>query len=1031
MKHFMKFFGLLAMIMALALCLVACNDPDPDPDPDPPVADVEFIVDGVDTNGYVIVYPEGDNEARQNAVTLCNIIKSITGERPEIVSDTTEAASYEILVGKTNRSISQTLAADMAKLNAADYHWGYYVDGNSLAICATHTVGWSYCFDMLSQTLVVENDLILAGDLRQVETLTQAAYDQAIRDAANEAAKDKIATLVEAIGKFKRSNFYTSSTRYSWSTVAAEVKKYGSYTVDYDVTDVVDMSSYMGNISSPELTPTVGQHPRLLFTSEDIPSIKAAMENPENAAALKNIKYYVESNVDGKLDPITYEDPAQTKAKGARYNANYNQTLLSVIQAKAFWYAITGEQVYGYQAIYAMLNYLKTLDIGFYDSDQCRYYGHTAYVAALVYDWCYDLLTDKAKEYMALGIQNACFVGYSSLPDGATHAGIKSELGFPPTGGTGPVEGHGSELALLRDFLSVAIAIYDEYPSWYELIGGRMFDQYIPARNYFYESAGMYPEGVSIYAPFRFLGDLYSAWMLQSALGENPYSDEMARVSVSMTAHIFAADGQMFSTGDGNVEYMNSYMTPMCALVSSYLYDDADMRAYAKTAGQLAKGGTNGCANLSATEILLCGMNGLKASDNYQNSIDLITYNGGYYQQIILRNSWSADSPVVLMRGASRTTYGHSHQASGEFQIYYKGLLAGDDGVYDNYGSDHHLYYHKATIAHSCLLVFNPDLAKTNGGYYSGGQPKVSGPADVNDYQAFIDGDIYSTGSVIGVKYGYNRDGSAKYAYYANDLTQGYAVNKVNYVGRTMLTTFTDDANYPMVLFIYDRIDVPETDYTKSFLLQCVAEPTIDPTTHVAIVDNGEGKMILNPLLGCGSIEAHGDDDGSDPDRFWISTQNKNLPSGGGLSSGADGSGQGGSQNNGTIWGKIEIQTAPGNLSDVMLNVIYVTDSDNDELLDVELLRGVGYYGATAANQVAIFAFGEDGIELCTDAIEFSVEGLDAKDYYIGGLAEGTWNVNVGGKDLGNMEVVAGEQVLVFSSRGAGTVTVTPVDLAE
>ncbi len=1035
MKRTVKLVGLLVLLAILTLCLVACNEPTPPPTPGPgTVSDLEIFKDGTNPNEYTIIYPDGKANVRSDAMDVNGLVYSILGgDRNDYmpISDAQAPVSaYEILIGETNRELSKELAAKV-NANTEAFRWGIAVKGNSIALYAADSIAWDMCFKAFTE-YVTGDSLIVASNLYRIEVLSQEDYDQNQVDIKNEKNKEEIEELQSLIAAFREGDFYGSTKRYAWADVKDQVEKTttedkpGRYKVSYDAREVVDMTEALAqqpyNAPAAENCPTVGQHPRLLFTEEDIPAIKAALNDPACATAYKTLKGYLGSEFDGKLEPIVYTDPVAYKAAGHRSLSNYSTYGLAVIQGKAFYYAITGELLYGYQAVYAMMNYLDTLDIGYFDSDQCRYYGHTAYTAALVYDWCYDLMSPELREMMALGIQNSCFLGYSSLPEGSVNnSGKKSETNFPPIGGTGPVEGHGSEMELLRDYLSVAIAIYDEHPDWYNLIGGRMFDHYIPIRNYYYSSAGAYPEGTACYAPWRYLADEYSAWMLTSALGENPFDPSMQQVVRSMAARVLNSKMDIFSTDDGGGTSAGSMYQN--AAISSYLYDDEYMRAFANYV--FSVGGSTGCANVTATELLICASRGMEKADHFYDGLDTITYNAGYLQEIVARRDWSDNSPAILMRGASSTTYGHSHQASGKFQIYYKGMLSGSDGVYDNYGSNHHYYYHKATISHSCLLVFNPRLKSTDNGFYSGGQPKGMGVSDTNEYKSFINGRL-STGKVLGVKYGYNLDGTAKYVYYDNDLTKGYAINRVDYVGRTMLTVFPEDPTYPMILFIYDRINVPEPDYTKSFLLQCAKEPQFDSERNVYVVDNGNGKMILHPLVGCGTMNAYGGDTGEAPQRYWISTQNKNCPSFGGLSSGGTGAG-GGRTNNWDCWGKIEIQSPAGNLKDVMLNVVYVTDSTNDEYLKIESIRGVGYEGAKAGNQVAIFAYGEDGISLSTEGVVFSVNGLEGKEYYIGGLAAGTWHVSVGDQDLGMMTVKDGEHMITFSALGAGTVSITPV----
>ena len=69
------------------------------------------------------------------------------------------------------------------------------------------------------------------------------------------------------------------------------------------------------------------------------------------------------------------------------------------------------------------------------------------------------------------------------------------------------------------------------------------------------------------------------------------------------------------------------------------------------------------------------------------------------------------DSPdVVAEMKVSEYHFGnHNHLDTGAFQIYYKGSLATDTGIYNTYGSDHDFNYYKRTIAHNSMLVYNPN----------------------------------------------------------------------------------------------------------------------------------------------------------------------------------------------------------------------------------------------------------------------------------------------------------------------------------
>ena len=87
-----------------------------------------------------------------------------------------------------------------------------------------------------------------------------------------------------------------------------------------------------------------------------------------------------------------------------RHNMDYR--VLAAIEAKAFRYALTGDAAYAREALAAIKNYIRTLDIpeGVLP-DECRAYGYVIYIAACVYDWCYDTLTPQDREQLVAGCE--------------------------------------------------------------------------------------------------------------------------------------------------------------------------------------------------------------------------------------------------------------------------------------------------------------------------------------------------------------------------------------------------------------------------------------------------------------------------------------------------------------------------------------------------------------------------------------------------------------------------------------------------
>src|SRR5690606_18188011 len=55
----------------------------------------------------------------------------------------------------------------------------------------------------------------------------------------------------------------------------------------------------------------------------------------------------------------------------------------------------------------------------------------------------------------------------------------------------------------------------------------------------------------------------------------------------------------------------------------------------------------------------------------------------------------------------------HQHADSGQFQLFYRGALAIDSGIYQSkdtsYGQPHHINYARRAVAHNTLLIEDPD----------------------------------------------------------------------------------------------------------------------------------------------------------------------------------------------------------------------------------------------------------------------------------------------------------------------------------
>ena len=720
--------------------------------------------------------------------------------------------------------------------------------------------------------------------------------------------------------------------------------------------------------AAPTATPTVGQHPRLLFTEADMEEIRTAWhKSAYYNTIVKNIIDAGKSTENGVLSA-----PSSGRA-------NDSQNVLNIAIGKAFLYRLTRVRLYAYESILIAKNYLSTLVIndGAY-GDPERNYGEAMFYIGLVYDWCYPLLTANDKEQIIAGVQhNIC-----------EKNGMTKEIGFPPSG-QNPVAGHGSERQLLRDYLAFSIAIYDEEPTWYKFVGGRFFQEYVPVRNEYYK-AGYYPQGISVYLSLRYCADLWSAWIMKSATGKIPYDEaNMKQVMRSIYSRIVDGKTTFFEEGDdeARTHQENLYQFSLPAQISAYLFDDATVAAWAKY------------SDYSYTppmfKFLLRAGTPEPAANRYEG-MDLILYNGGYLGQLIAHTGWTDADVTVQMKIGGYTTANHDHADAGSFQIYYRGLLAGDSGFYDTYNSKHWGQYHQSTIAHNSIV-----FCQVNSSGKTTDTLQQKRKREPGNYSVWHTSD-YKMGTTTGYAYGY-ADATKKtptFAYIAGDIADAYD-GVASEVTRRMLTVYdTGREDVKAYFFVFDHVTANQSykSYQKTFLLHTLTEPKIDG--NKVTVTSGKGKLVLQNLVGGNTIKP-------------IGGKNKNYVVNEEQIATEDGENDG-------YWGRVEIATASGNATDTMLNVMYVCDNTTNISLPATSIKTNDLTGGVIGNTAAVFV---NNAARRSTGFTFTANGSGELNYYVSGVAAGNWTVSVGGKTQ-TLTVSEESGLLVFTAP-AGSVIVS------
>jgi len=239
--------------------------------------------------------------------------------------------------------------------------------------------------------------------------------------------------------------------------------------------------------------PPVGTHPRLLLRPEDLPEMRRRITDPKTSGFYTNIVSLAASANESNLPPRTGDN-------------NFNQTRLREIQAKAFMFLMdqTANENRGKEAIRNIKNFINTYEFNPSWNTYLRgiQIGQMMYTAALVYDWCFPLLSPDDQNWFHNAIHKLADV---------------HEFGY--NGGVADsesvVNGHSVE-SMVRDFLSAGIAMADENWKMYYDAGLRFVDRFAPAVN-LYTWMGPHHQGVGYGSErihWKILGDVMFNRML-------------------------------------------------------------------------------------------------------------------------------------------------------------------------------------------------------------------------------------------------------------------------------------------------------------------------------------------------------------------------------------------------------------------------------------------------------------------------------------------------------------------------------------
>ncbi|NOU68769.1 hypothetical protein GC096_32610 [Paenibacillus sp. LMG 31461] len=681
---------------------------------------------------------------------------------------------------------------------------------------------------------------------------------------------------------------------------------------------------------------------------------------------------------------------------------NYSIAVRKAIDANALIYLLEGDPQRGRRAITMLLNNLNSIQ--FTDPGQYTQIGDTINAAAMVYDWCFDLLTEAEKTTIINRIE---FIA------------SQTELGYPVFN-QGAIVSHGSGNQLLKYLLAGGVAIYDEKPNMYQHSALRFFQEHVPA-NDFISMADMNTQGDS-YGQTRMEAELWARTIFKGMGIENVYNEQQGGARLYRALYERRPDGQLMRSGDSFSATYTARDTywkyaPTIMLGASYYRDPYLQNEFLR---QYQPGTID-----PVSEILFVDMNLPTQSDQ---QLPLTKYFGFPIGTMMARTGWDTGatinktSPAVIaeMKVGGYMFNNHQHQDMGNFNIYYKGSLALHSGIYEGdangsesgYGKYYDRNYNKQAIANNTMLVYDPNETKTWMGAVvanDGGQRRANNGYDALKLEELVGKDAYM-GKVLGHEFGPDVL-TPNFSYLKGDLTAAYTA-KVKQSMRSFVFLNLKNSQHPAAMIVYDKVAASNPNFKKYWLLHSMEEPVVNGnTTTIIRGENGYNSKLVNetllPIAGNTNIEKVGGP-GHEFEVFGT-----NYPE----------SRSGPAATNSIEAGAWRVQISPNapTQTDYFLNVMQVMDNNGTQPLVTQKLDMERMVGAKVADNAVFFSKTGNRLD---GSVTLSVYGTETTmQYVVTDLVSGTWKISRNGVDT--VGTVSEEGGVLYFNGTVGTYTLT------
>lgn len=580
--------------------------------------------------------------------------------------------------------------------------------------------------------------------------------------------------------------------------------------------------------SKPKITPPA-ERPCLFLRAENIEPLRKRLQHADMQSMWERMKAFAPQSEEAWLE----------LSMGGTLDIVY------AIESYALQYLVTEDKQLGLHAKkLALLASRRSFNPNLQDIS--REIGRLMVALALVYDWCNALLDKEEKLQLVSQLKRL--------------AGLL-ECGYPPVH-EGAFVGHTSEWMLMRDMMAAGIAIYEDDPEMYDYAAGRFFEEFVPARNFFYPS-GWHHQGDN-YGSYRYQAELFATWLF-GRMGYKEVFDSAQELIGYQWIYTRRPDGKLLRDGDAdNPLYAeNEYIQlfPLVYLMAGNYYNNGyflQQQAIEHPS----------IPDLYLLFALLFHNPGAELRPLQE--LPLTRYFAEPAGIMIARTGWNegaainkqSSAVVAEMKIGMYQYNNHQHLDAGAFQIYYKGYLAIDSGIYKGssgkYQSPHNKYYFKRTIAHNAMLVYDPDEIKEQPYILDG---KLTWPNEIDGGQrwpgagkppqnlAELLSGQYERGKVLAHSYGPCKQ-EPDYSYLKGDLTKAYSKKVRNYT-RSFVFINLKQEKIPALMIVFDAIESASKAFEKTWLLHSVEQPKVTGKRSViARTEEGyNGELVVDTLL--------------------------------------------------------------------------------------------------------------------------------------------------------------------------------------